>query len=82
MANLKMVSEFSDKCILAPRKSLQDEQGLMLLDRESGPAGCLFAEMQEDSQGMADGSERLIVGFTKANRGHFSGGNKKNCIIS
>lgn len=71
MFNLKVVSQFSDERIFTPGEALQCEQGLMLLDGESGPAGSFFAEVQEDPQGVTNGGKRLIVGFTKANRWHF-----------
>lgn len=69
--NLEVVSEFSDERVLAAREPFQNEQGLMLLHGESCAAGGLFAEVQKDPQRVADGGQRLIVGFTEANRWHF-----------
>ncbi len=57
VADLQAISEFGDKGVVAPGKTLQDEEGLMLLHGQSGPAGGLLAEVQEYAQRVPDGGE-------------------------
>src|SRR6185312_127540 len=57
MTNLQVISEFSNKRVVPSRKPFQDEQRLMLLYGESGAAGRLFAEVQENPQGVSDGGQ-------------------------
>ena len=47
MANLQAFREFGDEHMVSPGKSLQHQQGLMLLHREPGLARGRLAEMQE-----------------------------------
>ena len=53
MRNCKSLRQFADRDIIAAGKSLDGQQGLVLLRRQPGGPCRLLAEAQEPAQGVA-----------------------------
>ena len=61
--DLEAFRQFADMDVVAPGKTLDGQQGLMLLRRDAGRLGGLLAETQELPQRVAEFGQRFVIGF-------------------
>lgn len=57
VAKLKALGEFTDRDMVAPRKTFDSKQRLVVLRRDSGGRRGSFAEVQKATERVAEGSE-------------------------
>ena len=73
MAQLQPLRELADGSLVAPGKTLDGQQRLVLLRGEPGAARGVLAEDQEAAQRMAQRGQQLVVGLGDPATGHGEG---------
>jgi hypothetical protein len=63
MAQLKSIRELTERNPVASGKSFDCQEGLVLLGREAGAMGRVFAEAEEAPERIAKGRQRFKLGF-------------------
>jgi len=63
MQNLQPLGQFANSDVIAAKKTLDCQHGLMLLRRDSGRVSCLFTKTEESSQTITELGEHFIVLF-------------------
>lgn len=63
MAKLQSLGQFTDGDAIAPGKTLDCQQSLMMLRRDAGGLGRLFTETHELPQRVSKRGERFVLRF-------------------